>query len=142
MKFFEDIFPFSDLSIHSKDQPPTLHDLPNYFEPLENASNDSSSTQPIPVDESTSVSEPISTTNPIVNLEPVLNLIPNSPSVTSVPPSNTKPQMGRGHREKFPSVLLQDFVTHTKVVKCPSRPCSSPSATSCIFLSYFSSYNL
>ncbi|XP_021735231.1 uncharacterized protein LOC110701928 [Chenopodium quinoa] len=36
--------------------------------------------------------------------------------------------MGRGFREKYPSVLLRDFVTHTVVAKSPSRSSNQTSA--------------
>ncbi|RVW81192.1 hypothetical protein CK203_041077 [Vitis vinifera] len=43
--------------------------------------------------------------------------------------------MGKGMRDKFPSVLLRDFVTHTVVVESPSPATPSPQHPSAIILS-------
>ncbi|RVW29739.1 Retrovirus-related Pol polyprotein from transposon RE2 [Vitis vinifera] len=43
--------------------------------------------------------------------------------------------MGKGMRDKFPSVLLRDFVTHTMVAESPSPATPSPQHPSAIILS-------
>ncbi|KAH7560579.1 hypothetical protein JRO89_XS10G0048100 [Xanthoceras sorbifolium] len=50
---------------------------------------------------------------------------PHSPGLDNTSNGQSAP-MGKGMRDKFPSVLLRDFVTHTVVVKSPSPATPSP----------------
>ena len=66
---------------------------------------------------------------PAIGTEIVLN--PTSPPVSPAllsPPASTD-DLGRGLRDKRPSVLLRDFVTHTVQSSSPSE-CSSSSTSS------------
>ncbi|KAH7510943.1 hypothetical protein FEM48_ZijujUnG0062300 [Ziziphus jujuba var. spinosa] len=59
---------------------------------------------------------------------------PDSPGLDNTSNGQSAP-MGKGMRDKFPSVLLRDFVTHTVVAESPSPATSSPQHPSAIISS-------
>ncbi|RVW38919.1 Retrovirus-related Pol polyprotein from transposon RE2 [Vitis vinifera] len=61
-----------------------------------------------------------------------------NPGAVNIIPDNIVPMsapMGKGMRDKFPSVLLRDFVTHTVVAESPSPATPSPQHPSAIISS-------
>ncbi|KAJ9561852.1 hypothetical protein OSB04_007012 [Centaurea solstitialis] len=127
VKFFEDIFPFKDLSdvSQSDDLVDTWSPHSDVFietEPCTTTpqADHDSSVGPTPNEPSS-----LSASSPTATL-PLAS--PSSATAQSIEPEQPI-QMGRGHRERFPSVLLKDFVAQTSAGKDPSPSNSSPQAS-------------
>lgn len=125
VKFFEDIFPYVDINLQTQPNAPTLNELPNYFEPedpiFDQPTVESQPTTEQPTVESQPTSEQSSHGQPIPEH-------PHNASSLQSSIAATEDQLGRGHRENFPSVLLRDFISHTRTVPSHSHPTSSVSS--------------
>ncbi|RVW21625.1 Retrovirus-related Pol polyprotein from transposon RE2 [Vitis vinifera] len=123
VKFFEDVFPFGN--------PGAVNIIPENIVPTVNVEIDSDFADF--VDDDADLPNPqAQTQNPEASsapLSPGPEVVPtvgldslgldNSSNGQSAP-------MGKGMRDKFPSVLLRDFVTHTVVAESPSSATPSP----------------
>eukprot|EP00261_Vitis_vinifera_P034093 XP_019075336.1 PREDICTED: uncharacterized protein LOC109122571 [Vitis vinifera] len=132
VKFFEDVFPFGN--------PGAVNIIPENIVPTVNVEIDSDFADF--VDDDADLPNPqAQTQNPEASsapLSPGPEVVPtvgldslgldNSSNGQSAP-------MGKGMRDKFPSVLLRDFVTHTVVAESPSPATPSPQHPSAIISS-------
>lgn len=138
VKFYEDIFPFvgTDIAPHKSNNWVPMHggedvDFVAYPDEVGETHDAGPSSSPTQHDAATS---PLPAT-PIVPAAPLVStpfappaLASETTSPTVLPASGT--ELGRGHREKFPSVKLRDFVTHTVIQKSPSLAPPAPQTSS------------
>nr|CAN82171.1 hypothetical protein VITISV_040546 [Vitis vinifera] len=100
VKFFEDVFPFGN--------PGAVNIIPDNIVPMGGVAHTEASS---------------ATLSPGPEVVPTVGLdslgLDNTSNGQSAP-------MGKGMRDKFPSVLLRDFVTHTVVAESPSPATPSP----------------
>lgn len=109
VKFFEDIFPYVDMQdIANNEDATTAERSPSYHDILIDDE------QPAHVQQGYEQQTPNSSAYP---------------DLTPEPQPDSTPQMGRGQREKFTSVLLKDFVTHTTAVQSPSLATPLPQSS-------------
>ncbi|RVW46987.1 Retrovirus-related Pol polyprotein from transposon TNT 1-94 [Vitis vinifera] len=133
VKFFEDVFPFGN--------PGAVNIIPDNIVPTVNVEIDSDFADF--VDDDADLPNPqAQTQNPnLIQPEPQAHqdLSPGPEVVPTVGLDNTSngqsAPMGKGMRDKFPSVLLRDFVTHTVVAESPSPATPSPQHPSAIISS-------
>ncbi|KAL6316699.1 hypothetical protein AAG906_019630 [Vitis piasezkii] len=119
VKFFEDVFPFGN--------PGAVNIIPENIVPTVNVEIDSDFADF--VDDDADLPNPqAQTQNPEASsapLSPKPEVVPTV-GLDSLGLDNTSngqsAPMGKGMRDKFPSVLLRDFVTHTVVAESPSPP--------------------
>ncbi|RVW77560.1 Copia protein [Vitis vinifera] len=109
VKFIEDVFPFGN--------PGAVNIIPENIVPTGG---------PAHTEASSATLSPGSEVVPTVGLDSLG--LDNTSNGQSTP-------MGKGMRDKFPSVLLRDFVTHTVVVESPSPATPSPQHPSAIISS-------
>ncbi|RVW69737.1 Retrovirus-related Pol polyprotein from transposon RE2 [Vitis vinifera] len=138
VKFFEDVFPFGNLG--------AVNIIPDNIVPTVNVEIDSDFVDF--VDDDADLPNPqAQTQNPNLiqpepqahqDLSPGLEVVPTV-GLDSLGLDNTSngqsAPMGKGMRDKFPSVLLRDFVTHTVVAESPSPATPSPQHPSAIISS-------
>ncbi|RVW97398.1 Retrovirus-related Pol polyprotein from transposon TNT 1-94 [Vitis vinifera] len=129
VKFFEDVFPFGNLG--------AVNIIPDNIVPTVNVEIDSDFADF--VDDDADLPNPqAQTQNPNLiqpepqahqDLSPGPEVVPTV-GLDSLGLDNTSngqsAPMGKGMRDKFPSVLLRDFVTHTVVAESPSPATPSP----------------
>ncbi|RVW82461.1 Retrovirus-related Pol polyprotein from transposon RE2 [Vitis vinifera] len=138
VKFFEDVFPFGN--------PGAMNIIPDNIVPTVNVEIDSDFADF--VDDDADLPNPqAQTQNPnLIQLEPQAHqdLSPGPEVVPTVwfdslelnnTSNGQSAPMGKGMRDKFPSVSLRDFVTHTVVAESPSPATPSPQHPSAIISS-------
>ncbi|RVW45537.1 Retrovirus-related Pol polyprotein from transposon RE2 [Vitis vinifera] len=138
VKFFEDVFPFGN--------PGAVNIIPDNIVPTVNVEIDSDFANF--VDDDADLPNPQAQTQNLNLIQPEpqahQDLSPGPEVVPTVgldslgldnKSNGQSAPMGKGMRDKFPSVLLRDFVTHTVVAESPSPVTPSPQHPSAIISS-------